>query len=43
MLQFAGTAVVMENGEEEVKKIADFVTLSNNEGGVGYAIEKYCL
>ena len=43
MLQFAGTAVVMENGEEEIKKIADFVTLSNNEGGVGYAIEKYCL
>lgn len=43
MLEFAGTAVVMENGEEEVKKIADFVTLSNNEGGVGYAIEKYCL
>ncbi len=43
MLQFAGISVVMENGEEELKNIADFVTLSNNEGGVGHAIEKYCL
>ena len=43
MLQFAGTSVVMENGEEEIKNIADFVTLPNTEGGVGYAIEKYCL
>ena len=28
---------------EEVKKIADFVTLSNNEDGVAYAVKKYIL
>lgn len=40
MLDFAGTAVAMGNGIPEVKKIADFVTGVNDDGGVAQAIEK---
>lgn len=43
MLQAAGLAIAMENAEEEVKKHSDIVTLSNDEHGVAYAIEKYVL
>lgn len=41
MLEVAGTAVCMENGHKEVKDIADFITLSNNEDGIWYALEKF--
>lgn len=30
----------MENGQLDLKEIADFVTKTNNEDGVAYAIEK---
>ena len=30
----------MENGQSDLKEIADFVTKTNNEDGVAYAIEK---
>jgi hypothetical protein len=40
MLEFAGTAVAMGNGEEQVKKIADLVTDTNDNDGVAKAIEK---
>lgn len=43
MIEAAGFGVVMENGDEDLKKIADFVTKTNNEDGVAYAIEKYVL
>lgn len=43
MLEYAGTAVVMGNAGDEIKKIADYVTLSNNEDGVADAIEKLVL
>lgn len=43
MIEAAGMGVVMENGKEDLKKIADFVTKTNNEDGVAYAIEKYVL
>ena len=43
MLSKAGVAVVMGNGDEGLKKTADFVTLSNDEDGVAYAIEKLVL
>lgn len=42
MLEFAGTAVAMENGAEGIKELADFITISNNNGGVGFGIEKFC-
>jgi len=41
MLQSAGIAVAMENANEEVKSITDFVTLSNEENGVAYAIKRF--
>lgn len=43
MLGAAGIAVVMGNALDEIKAIADFVTLDCCEGGVGYAIEKLIL
>lgn len=43
MLQFAGVGVAMDNSPIEVKGAADDITLSNNEHGVHYALEKYCL
>ena len=40
MLEFAGTAVAMGNAPAAIKKTADFVTLSNEEAGVAFAVEK---
>jgi len=41
MLKAAKVAVAMGNAKEEIKAIADFITLSNEESGVGHAIEKF--
>ena len=41
MLRQVGISVVMENAKDEVKEIADFITLSNKENGVAYALKKY--
>lgn len=38
MFEVAGLAIAPENAEEEVKKAADYVTLSNNMSGVARAI-----
>lgn len=43
MIKAAGTGVVMENGRQELKEIADFITRTNDEDGVAYAIEKLVL
>lgn len=43
MLMEAGLSVAMGNAEEEVKRHASFVTLTNDEFGVAYAIEKCIL
>lgn len=43
MIMAAGLGVAMGNAEEEVKAIADFVTLTNEEDGVAYAVEKFVL
>lgn len=40
MLQFAGMGVAMGNAAEEIRKAADFVTRSNEDDGIAYAIEK---
>lgn len=39
MLEAAGVGVAMANAEEEVKASADFITRSNDENGVAYAVE----
>ena len=43
MLKAAGTGIAVANAQPELLKSADFVTLSNEEGGVGSAIEKLIL
>lgn len=40
MLTYAGCGVVMENANEQIKKHADYQTLTNNQNGVAHAIEK---
>ncbi len=41
MLQTAGVSVAMENGREAVKKAADFITKSNDQDGVAFALLKF--
>lgn len=43
MIKYAGLGIAMGNGTEEVKKAAKFTTLSNDDDGVAYAIEKFVL
>ncbi len=42
MIAEAGYGIAMANGHELVKQKAKFVTLSNDEDGIAYAIEKFC-
>lgn len=42
MISWAGLGVAMENATKEVKDVADVVTLSNDQDGCAFAIEKYC-
>ncbi|MBO9309078.1 MAG: HAD family phosphatase [Chloroflexi bacterium] len=41
MLQLAGFGVAMANAAPRLKAVADFVTRSNDEDGVAYAIERF--
>lgn len=43
MLAYAGVGVAMGNGKEDLKAVSDFVTLSNNEGGIVHALKEYNL
>lgn len=43
MLESAGLSVAMENASDEVKKVSDYITKSNEENGVAYAVEKFVL
>lgn len=43
MIAFAGTGVAMANAVAEVKEVANFETLSNEEDGVAHAIEMLIL
>ena len=43
MIEFAGMGVAMDNAIPSVKDVANFVTKSNLEDGVAYAIEKFVL
>ena len=40
MLKVAGLGIAVENAREELKAVADFVTLSNDDDGVAMVIEK---
>lgn len=43
MLAWAGCGVAMGNAREEIKQKADYVTLSNEEGGVRHVLRKFVL
>ncbi|SUP60938.1 Phosphatase YidA [Weissella viridescens] len=43
MVEVAGFGVSMGNGIPELKQIADAVTTTQDEDGVGVAIDKYVL
>lgn len=43
MIEFAGMGVAMANAQEVVKKAANYITLSNEEDGVAYAVEEFIL
>ncbi len=43
MLEYAGMGVAMGNAIDKVKEVSNFVTKSNLEDGVAYAIEKFVL
>lgn len=43
MIEAVGLGIAMGNAYDEVKNKAGFVTKSNNENGVAYAIEKFVL
>lgn len=41
IMQAAAIGVAMGNASDDIKAIADFVTKSNNDSGVAYAIDKF--
>jgi len=43
MIEFSGMGIAMANAMEETKRLADYITLSNDEDGVAAAIEKFIL
>ncbi|MCY6483220.1 sugar-phosphatase [Clostridium aestuarii] len=43
MLKYAGLGVAMGNAFSEVKKIADYITYTNEENGVAHIIDKFIL
>lgn len=43
MINFSKTSVVPSNGEESIKNIATFVTKSNDDDGIAFAINEFIL
>lgn len=43
MIEYAGLGVAMANAKPEVKAVADYITLSNEEDGVAAVVEKFCM
>lgn len=41
MLKSAGIGVAMGNALEEVKQVADYITKSNDEDGIYYALKEF--
>ncbi|HHX55014.1 MAG TPA: HAD-IIB family hydrolase, partial [Clostridiales bacterium] len=41
MIKYAGLGVAMGNATDDVKEIADYITLTNEEDGVAHLIEKF--
>ena len=43
MIEMAGVGVAMGNAVEGIKEISDFITLTNEEDGIAYYLEKFVL
>lgn len=43
MIEYAGLGVAMENAQQKVKLVANYITLSNDNDGVAEVIEKFIL
>ena len=43
MLKYAGFSVAMENACEQAKEVSDYITKSNDEDGVAYALHEFVL
>ncbi|MGB5443907.1 MAG: Cof-type HAD-IIB family hydrolase [Psychromonas sp.] len=43
MIEYAGLGVAMSNATDDVKAVADYITLSNDEDGVAHVFEKFIL
>ena len=43
MLEAVGMPIAMGNAMEQIKSIAKFVTLSNDDDGIWYAIDNYIM
>ncbi|MDC2867412.1 MULTISPECIES: Cof-type HAD-IIB family hydrolase [unclassified Bacillus (in: firmicutes)] len=41
MLELVGLGIAMENGNEQLKTVADFVTKKSSEDGIDFALRKY--
>ena len=41
MIEAAGVGIAMGNAIQELKEKADFITKTNNEAGIAYALEYY--
>jgi len=41
MVDFAGLGVAMANAQPQVKEVAQFITLSNDDDGISYVIDKF--
>ncbi len=42
MIEYVGLGIAMDNAVQALKDISNFVTLSNEEDGIAYAINKFC-
>lgn len=42
MIEYVGLGIAMENAVQALKDISNFVTLSNEEDGIAYALTKFC-
>ena len=43
MIEYAGLGIAMGNATDEIKNIADYITLTNDEDGVSHVINKFIL
>ena len=43
MIEWAGLGVAVENATDDLKALADEITVSCDDDAVGYILNKYCL